>query len=111
MAKKVTPIAAIAAFPHELVHHLAARALGLQSTMVAGATLVDIETDAQELLIALAPLTCTLLLVAAGAYLLPMLPGQTALTQAVFWLVSAGWVAGCAHDVAQAAATLRRMLA
>ncbi len=107
----MTPIAAIAAFPHELAHHLAARALGLRSNIVAGATLVDIETDTQEILVALAPLACTLLLVAAGAYLLPMLPGHTPLARAVFWLVSAGWVAGCAHDVAQATATLRRMLA
>ena len=106
----MTQFAAIAAYPHELIHHLTARLLGLPSVIVRGATIVDVQTDAQELAVALAPLACTLSMVAAGAYLLPRMPGVTELTMLTFKLVSAGWLLGCAHDLVQAAVTVRRML-
>jgi hypothetical protein len=93
------------------MHHLAARTMRLPSRIVAGATEVDLETDVQELVIALAPLVGTLALVTIGSYLMRDMPGATPLTRSLFRLVSAGWILGCAHDVAQAAATLRRMLA
>lgn len=112
MAKeKLSSLAILAAYPHELMHHLAARALGLSSRIDDGATEVDLETDTQELIIALAPLVGTMVLVAIGGYVMRAMPSATPLTWSLFWLVSAGWILGCAHDVAQAAATLRRMLA
>lgn len=43
----LSPLAILAAYPNELMHHLAARALRLHSRIVAGATEVDLETDAQ----------------------------------------------------------------
>jgi len=52
-----------------------------------------------------------MVIITIGACVMRALPGATLLTWSLFWLVSAGWLLGCAHDVAQVVATLRRMLA
>lgn len=95
------------AYPHELVHHLAARALGLRSRIEAGAAIVDFETDAQEIVIALAPLACTIVAIAGAFALISEQPASWVVVAIFVWL-SAYYLVGCAHDVMRVAKLLSK---
>jgi len=85
------------AYLHEFFHWLAARALGLRASIVVNPskrfayTDVDLETDWQEVIVALAPAMAGLLLM-----LWPIGLGSFS-----SWALLVLWQIGCLHDFAQ----------
>jgi hypothetical protein len=87
------------ALPHEIWHYLAARALGLRTSLVPGATLFEPTSRWKSLLVLMAPATVGLIWPLAC---LPALQWASHYSGSVNWtlliVVVVGWWSGCVGD-------------